>query len=350
MALRSVRDASRAALSLQRRISLSQEAHQKGHDGTGFGVSPVTAADFMVQVLILGSLAQAFPHDRFIAEETGAELAASGEATRAAVLSGLFDHSGLRISEAEALARLDLGATGLEDSWSRTGRTWVLDPVDGTKGFLRGDHFAVALALLDGGQPVFGVLGCPTITLEPPPQSGTLFWAARGSGAFRLPTHGRASGTFDILDDMQGDAADASALLRCSTPLRVSKARRGEGLVRCEAFESRHSNHHVAAQVASRLGVVRPPIRMDGQGKYGMVAAGEAAFYTRLPPDGYQENIWDHAAGSIVVEEAGGRVTDLRGQTLRFDGGAKISAGVRGIVASNGACHDELLDALAGEG
>ena len=99
---------------------------------TGFGVSPVTAADFMVQVLT-GSLAQAFPHDRFIAEETGAELAASGEATRAAVLSGLFDHSGH--DQRSGGPRGWTWCDGLEDSWSRTGRTWVLDPVDGTKGF-----------------------------------------------------------------------------------------------------------------------------------------------------------------------------------------------------------------------
>ena len=134
--------------------------------------------------------------------------------------------------------------------------------------------------------------------------------------------------------------------MKSCTPLLVSEVVSGESLVRCEAFESKHSNHLAAASVASRLGVVRPPVRMDGQGKYGMVAAGEAAFYTRLPPDGYVENIWDHAGGSIIVEEAGGLVTDLRGEPLDFCGGAKMSSSVRGIVASNGACHDALLDAL----
>jgi fructose-1,6-bisphosphatase/inositol monophosphatase family enzyme len=71
---------------------------------------------------------------------------------------------------------------------------WVLDPIDGTKGFVRGAQFAVALALLDGGAPVLGVLGCPTLPPDGAPGGdggsgvggGALFWAERGHGAFTV--------------------------------------------------------------------------------------------------------------------------------------------------------------------
>ena len=90
------------------------------------------------------------------------------------------------------------------------------------------------------------------------------------------------------------------------------------------------------------------PIRIDGQGKYGLVACGEAHVYTRLPRAGYVENIWDHAAGACIIEEAGGRVTDLDGKPLDFSRGASLGAHVTGIVATNGALHESLLCALRG--
>jgi 3'(2'), 5'-bisphosphate nucleotidase len=86
---------------------------------------------------------------------------------------------------------------------------------------------------------------------------------------------------------------------------------------------------------------------MDSQAKYGAVARGEANLYLRLPwaelPD-YRENIWDHAAGAIVVEEAGGRVTDIHGRPLDFVG-TKLTSN-RGIVASNRTLHEAVLRAL----
>lgn len=260
------------------------------------------------------------PQDRFIAEESSVELLASGRGTCDAVMAALNDQ-GSTLDERAALAAIDLGATGTLDQWSSRHRTWVLDPIDGTKGYLRGDQYAIALALLDGGQPVFGVLGCPNYG-----DCGTLYWAERGGGAF--------------CSTLESVAAQ-------STRLQVSVPSEGRsGIVRCEAYETGHSNHGQAATAAAALGIVADPIRMDGQGKYGVLAAGLAHAYTRLPRAGYVENIWDHAAGSILVEEAGGRVSDTRGRPLDFSLGAKLSDGVTGIIASNGECHEDLLRAL----
>jgi 3'(2'), 5'-bisphosphate nucleotidase len=85
---------------------------------------------------------------------------------------------------------------------------------------------------------------------------------------------------------------------------------------------------------------------MDSQAKYAGLARGDASIYLRLPTrKDYQEKIWDHAAGLIVVEEAGGRVTDVRGAPLDFGRGGTL-AGNSGVIATNGPIHDEVLAAV----
>jgi 3'-phosphoadenosine 5'-phosphosulfate (PAPS) 3'-phosphatase len=88
--------------------------------------------------------------------------------------------------------------------------------------------------------------------------------------------------------------------------------------------------------------------RMDSQAKHGVIARGGAEWYVRLPRPGYVEWIWDHAAGNVVIEEAGGTMTDTKGHTLDFSRGAKLSPTVKGILMSNGgAFHQGLVDAYA---
>jgi 3'(2'), 5'-bisphosphate nucleotidase len=91
-------------------------------------------------------------------------------------------------------------------------------------------------------------------------------------------------------------------------------------------------------------------VRLDSQAKYGVVARGDAAIYLRLPspkqPD-YREKIWDHAAGALIVQEAGGRVTDALGSDLDFSYGHKLEKN-RGIIVSNGQLHPAILGAIDG--
>jgi 3'(2'), 5'-bisphosphate nucleotidase len=87
-------------------------------------------------------------------------------------------------------------------------------------------------------------------------------------------------------------------------------------------------------------------VRLDGQTKYAVVARGEVSIYLRLPArEDYREKIWDHAAGMIVVEEAGGRVSDAMGKPLDFSWGRYLELN-RGIVATNGPIHDRVLRAV----
>lgn len=85
---------------------------------------------------------------------------------------------------------------------------------------------------------------------------------------------------------------------------------------------------------------------MDSQAKHAVIAAGQADLLLRLParPE-FRDKIWDQAAGAIVLEEAGGRVTDMWGANLDF-GAGRILANNEGVIASNGRLHVGLLDAL----
>jgi len=98
--------------------------------------------------------------------------------------------------------------------------------------------------------------------------------------------------------------------------------------------------------VAAELGITAEPRRLDSQAKYAIVARGEAQIYLRIPTKkGYEEKIWDHAAGCLCVQEAGGRVSDLDGRDLDFSQGRTLKAN-RGVVATNGKIHDQVLAAV----
>jgi len=90
------------------------------------------------------------------------------------------------------------------------------------------------------------------------------------------------------------------------------------------------------------------PVRMDSQAKYAVLASGGGEVILRLlspeKPD-YREKIWDQAAGALILEEAGGRITDLDGRSLDFTQGRMLVKN-RGVLATNGRLHDTLLDTL----
>lgn len=128
--------------------------------------------------------------------------------------------------------------------------------------------------------------------------------------------------------------------------VRVTSTSKWADVRLCESVESGHSAHDRSAAISSSLGITRQPVRIDSQAKYAVVARGEADVYLRLPTKkDYREKIWDHAGGMLVVEEAGGRVTDIDGKPLDFTLGRELSAN-RGIVVTNGCLHDEVLRAI----
>ena len=100
-------------------------------------------------------------------------------------------------------------------------------------------------------------------------------------------------------------------------------------------------------KISSVLGITNPPLRLDSQVKYAAIARGDASIYFRLPRQkDYLEKIWDHAAGAIIVEEAGGKVTDFYGQPIDFSAGKRLRNN-RGIIATNGHLHRKVLEAIS---
>lgn len=284
-------------------------------------LSPVTVADFGSQAVVCRALAEAFPEDSIVAEEDAAELRHEGHE---AVLDTVARHVRALCPEAdpESVCRwIDHGGSQADAS-----RFWTLDPIDGTKGFLRNEQYAVALALIVNGQVELAALACPNLPVEPGGAwpVGALFTAVRGGGATVQPLDG---------DDPP-------------RPIRVSPEVDPSASRFCESVESGHSAHGDAAAIAAKLGIHAEPVRLDSQAKYGVVGRGEAQIYLRLPTRAdYREKIWDHAAGMLVVSEAGGTVTDVDGRPLEFQRGRTLAAN-RGVIVTNGPLHGRVLEAI----
>jgi len=101
----------------------------------------------------------------------------------------------------------------------------------------------------------------------------------------------------------------------------------------------------MASTVAHALGFHPESLKLDSQAKYGALARGDAQAWMRFPPATYREKIWDHAAGTIVVQEAGGVVSDGLGHPLDFSKGRFLDQKL-GIIAAPPAIHARLVRAV----
>jgi len=275
--------------------------------------SPVTVADLAVQVAVTAAMRAAkVPYsDRLVGEEGADSLDAGGPKMLAQIIrlagealaeSGFGDEA----PTSEAAIRELLDAGGLDPEKENRDVFWSLDPIDGTKGFLRGQQFALALGLVEGDSPVVGFLGCPHLSLGNAEDYGT----ADPAGSVYLGIVGE--GAF---------AGDANAnTLESLTPIKVSPTP-PDGRVRvCLSYEKAHGDQDRTSAALEATGVATTPIRIDSQCKYAMVASGRADLYLRLAREGYREKSWDHAAGCAVVRAAGGLVESATGEPLRIKG------------------------------
>jgi len=297
-------------------------------------MSPVTVADYAIQALVGHALAEAFPGVALVGEESAAALRTEEGAEMRATILRFVERFVDGATEDDLCDWIDYGTAEPGD------RFWTLDPVDGTKGYLRGEQYAVALALIEQGQVVLGVLGCPNLGEDCCPDSsgdGCLLVAQRGEGAWLSSLavggdnpleHSTDAGQFRKLAvSAQGDPAQARLL---------------------RSVESGHTNIGEIDEIATHLGVQAAPVCLDSQAKYAVLAAGGGEMLFRLlspkKPD-YKERIWDQAAGSIILEEAGGRITDLRGKPLDFGQGRGLEKNT-GVFATNGHLHEAGLEAI----
>lgn len=290
--------------------------------------TPVTVADLAVQAVVSRRLSEQFADVPLMAEEGADELT---NPEFADLQQQVTQHVRTVCADADSPATVAGWVARGQIPVDMQRRYWVLDPVDGTKGFLRKEQYAIALALVEQGRVLLGVLACPnlpaSLSRDTGVTHGQLYAAIRGQGAEQL-----LLGPGDVITARQ--------------PLRVSPVSQPAGADWVERVEATNSNQDITSQIAQHLGLSPEPHRLDSQAKYAVVARGEAAVYLRLSlSKSYTEKVWDHAAGLVVTEEAGGRVTDVWGQPLDLTCGRQFDRN-RGVVASNGQLHDTVLAAI----
>ncbi len=249
--------------------------------------SPVTLADYCSQAIITTMLSE----DSFISEESTPDLDLKAQIDKlspVAIKWDVFDK--------------DPQSFG-----------FFLDPIDGTKGFLRGDQYAVCLSYYDNGIQ-FSILGCPNLgfpTIESTTK-GTLMVAIKDKGCFQ-----------SFLTDKW--SIDTS--LKCECKLLPTLA---------QSFESSHVDQSIINEFIAK-NKITSIIRMDSQAKYVIVARGEVGFYARATPSSYTEKSWDHMAGILCINEANGKCTQF--SNLPIPMAYKKELIVNGIVG----CHKSYL-------
>jgi 3'(2'), 5'-bisphosphate nucleotidase len=286
---------------------------------------PATVADLAGQVAAIRALRSAEgPRCRIMAEESLDEVdRLGGDALVERVVRALQD-AGLALSRLEVRDTLAAGI----DAGGADGECWALDPLDGTKGYLRGGQFAIAVGLLRDGVPVAGAVAAPRLAAHGTDAgAGVVFLAAAGQGAWQE----------ELL------AAPGAA----RTPVRARPWSRGDAIRLGGSVERAHSASDALEAAASALGPV-VPVRVDSQAKYALVARGDAdAYVRRSPSPGYRECAWDHVAGALVAREAGCTVTDVHGRPMDFGGGRRLAAS-EGVLCAAPGLHPALLAALGG--
>ncbi|MDA9101205.1 inositol monophosphatase family protein [Omnitrophica bacterium] len=315
-------DAVRQACGIARKV----QAEIKGEKLTKTDQSPVTVADFAVQALIGKMLLEKFPSDLLVAEENAAPLR---EVTGQALLAQVLDF--VKDVVPDATEEKICGWIDHGNGSPPADRFWTLDPIDGTKGFIRGDQYVVAIALIEKGVVTAGVLGCPNLNEHNEQDltgKGTMAFALRGQAAWRTD-----------LDDV------ALKQVRRMTVSPCSDTSQGRVL---RSVEKAHSSVSRTDLLRQKLNITQPPVCMDSQAKHVVLASGGAEmFFYLLPEDRPQirMKIWDAAPGSILTEEAGGRVTDINGDPLQFNL-AKTLVKNPGLLITNGRLHEAILEAF----
>lgn len=228
-----------------------------------------THVDHGAQEIILQHLRRTFPDDALVAEEATATM----------------QH-----------------ATGT------SGRTWVVDPIDGTRGFaMKNGEFSMMIGLTVAGKPVVGVVWEPVTNRLTAAHAGGGCWVTTGDGE----------------------------PIRCHVSTQTDPS---AGVM----VQSRSKPGQPPKPVVTAIHPKTVVETYSAGIKLALVARGEVDFYVN-DYRGFHD--WDICAGQVLVEEAGGRVTQFDGRDIDYGG---PEADRRGMIGSNGLLHAELIRRLAG--
>ncbi|CAH1415726.1 unnamed protein product [Lactuca virosa] len=304
--------------------------------------TPVTIADFGVQALISLELGKLFPSIPLVAEEDSAFLRSNNLVD--SVVNVVIDKSSSKdkeLTEADVLEAIDRKGT----FGPNPATYWILDPIDGTRGFLKGNEalYVVGLALVVEGQIVLGVMGCPNwkdnksdndkYTLG----SGMIMVAHIGCGTWSKKLSGVALNWYRCLVDGYN--------LVHKGRFCISESQTWDSLPLSSSFGSSINVDNVGDNEVLLL-----PTCCGSLCKYLMVASGRASVFIQRARAERVIKVWDHAVGVICVQEAGGKVTDWNGDELDLAGDEverKALFPPGGILVSNSRLHEEILEIIA---
>lgn len=278
--------------------------------------SPVTAADLALQALLVLGLRERYGSESIVGEESTAVFSAAGGSEFRASVHALVRSVRPELPAEEIDDAIDRGrGDGLSDV------QWVIDPIDGTRGYLGGQQYCTCLALVRERVVVFGAAGCPRLG-----EDGRFFASCLGRGTWAWEGI-RPSG---LGRKARARAERRDPAIVCQSRYISERAHRRMRLM----------GDALAAPLESRL--------VDSQCKFVLVAGGDADLAMRLPsrePSAGVDMVWDYAGAMLMVEEAGGHMTDCDGAALRFGRGRAIE-GNRGILAAAPWLHRAAIEAL----
>lgn len=306
--------------------------------------TPVTIADFAAQAMIIAAVRGVFPEDEFVGEEDSRALRENPELLERAwdlVSSTRLDDEESETmlktpsSKQEMLELIDLGAQG---KCNGRGRTWTLDPVDGTATFMLGQQYAVCLALVEDGFQKVAVLGCPNLNLE--------------SGVIKEDIVDR-DGYGHMLSAVKGQGTSIrrmgrGGLLPARKVDQIPQITDPRDLRFVDCSMANSSNFELHGSVASRLGAPWPHTTniWSAQLRYVAIAVGGCNAMIKIPrKPRYRSNIWDHAGGMLLAEEVGCKVTDINGNPVDCGLGRTL-AGCYGMVVAPASIHERLVEAV----
>jgi 3'(2'), 5'-bisphosphate nucleotidase len=311
-------DAIRAACRVCRAVSAGEIAHVTKTDE-----SPVTVADFASQAVIVARLREQLGEPVVIGEENADTLRTDDRLADSVVEAA-------RVVWPEATRETVLDAIDAGAHRPTSGPYWTLDPIDGTKGFLRREQYAVCLARIEGTTPTIGLLGCPNL----PRDHSRPLDAADSRGAVYVAWEDGPVLEYSVDGDDPTEVPRASETIEGDLVVTIS-------------VESGHTRVDHVDELVRRLAKPARMIRCDSQAKYALVTRSQAHVYLRVPtkPDRH-ELVWDHASGVVIASRTGMRVTDLRGKPLDFSVPPTLSRNY-GILCAHPAIHGELIAAIA---
>ncbi|KAL2262900.1 hypothetical protein VTK26DRAFT_9041 [Humicola hyalothermophila] len=340
-------------------------------------LSPVTIADFAIQAVLARILGSAFPGDRLVGEESADELRHNPKLlSRVLAIIGecgagpLFRDGHDLCNAIDSCTITHPAATTTSQSLPDTGRTWVFDPIDGTKTFIRGEQYAINIALLrdPDAQQVLGVVACPLLSesatgpvldsTTDPTGTGCILYAVKGHGAYVMPlfTNHRPSSPSPSPSEPSSSSSSSSS----DKPRRLP--RHADDVTAPSALRSATCWTHLDSGISSIHRTVAARLSMPFPGcdllgwvpRWAVMALGQAnttvwVYKTRTR----HAKVWDHAGAMLLFEEVGGVVTDVDGKAIDLGAGRKLTGNFGFVAAPRGVHHlvlGAVQDALRAEG